>query len=120
MEIVRAVDDDVIVLEKRHDVVHREPLGIHAHLDIRIEGVKRQGGGGGLGMPTRSVVCSTWRCKFERSTTSASTMPKVPIRRGQVQRRRGAESSGPDQQHFGIEQFALAISPSWGSGKWRL
>src|SRR5437870_9461422 len=44
-KIVRAVDDDVIVLEERHNVIYREALGIHAHLDIRVEGVERQRGG---------------------------------------------------------------------------
>lgn len=31
-----------------------------------------------LGVPQRSSVCNTWRCKFERSTLSSSTRPSVP------------------------------------------
>ncbi len=31
-----------------------------------------------LGRPTVAVVCSTWRCRFVRSTLSESTIPIVP------------------------------------------
>ena len=31
-----------------------------------------------FGMPTRLVEWITWRCRFDASTTSASTMPRVP------------------------------------------
>ena len=31
-----------------------------------------------LGMPIRSVECRIWRCRFEVSTTSSSTIPSVP------------------------------------------
>ena len=103
-EVVRAIDNDVIVPEERHDVVHRETLGIHAHLDIRIERVDRQRGGGGFGHPhTVSGVQHLALQVRAIDHVRIDDAQRADTRRGQVQRRRGAESPGPDQYDFGIE-----------------
>src|SRR3954465_14776837 len=70
--------------------------------------------------PTRSVVWITWRCRFETSTTSSSTMPSVPTpaaaresgaaARGRgVERGRRAEAAGAEQQYLRVEQLLLPL-----------
>ena len=65
-----------------------------------------------FGVPIRSVVWMTWRCRFERSTSSSSTTPSVPdAGRREVERGRRAEPAGAEQQHLRVEQLRLALEP---------
>ena len=62
-----------------------------------------------FGRPMLAWPWMIWRCRFERSTVSKSTMPIVPdAGRGQVQRRRRAEPARADQHDLRVEQLALA------------
>src|ERR1700745_4189864 len=68
-----------------------------------------------FGVPIRSVVWMTWRCRLERSTSSSSTMPSVPTpaaaRESAVG---GPEPAGAEQQHLRVEQLRLALEPDLG------
>src|ERR1700712_1668081 len=75
-----------------------------------------------FGVPIRSVVWITWRCRFERSTVSSSTTPSVPTpaaappsppppRRGREGRGGGAEPAGAEQQHLRVQELRLTLEP---------
>src|SRR5215211_1838674 len=55
-----------------------------------------------LATPMRSVVWMTWRWRFERSTSSSSTMPSVPT------------PAAAEQQHLGLQQPGLALEADLG------
>ena len=65
-----------------------------------------------FGVPIRSVVWMTWRCRLERSTVVVvDDAQRAHARRRQVQRGRRAEPAGAEQQHLGVEQLGLALEP---------
>jgi len=77
-EVVGAVDDHVDALEHPVDVLRRQALAIGQDVDVGIELLDALLGRLRLGMPIDAIECSTWRCRFDSSTTSASTMAIVP------------------------------------------
>src|SRR4051794_6415430 len=80
--------------------------GFRPSMKIRAEAV--------FAIPIRSVLWITWRCRLEASTTSSSTRPIVPTPAAAVERGRGAEAAGAEQQHLRIQQFQLAVDPDLG------
>ncbi|MDF3016985.1 MAG: hypothetical protein K0R44_2210 [Thermomicrobiales bacterium] len=75
-EVVRAVENHVVLGEDIQHVALIQPRLVLDHVHVRVQccnGNPRR-----FGMPTRSVVWTTWRCKFDSSTMSASTIPSVP------------------------------------------
>src|SRR3954463_1910467 len=77
-----------------------------------------------FGTPTRSVVWMTCRWRFDTSTTSSSTSPRVPTPAaardsavgepggpaaggGEVRRRRRAEAAGAEEQDLRVEELLL-------------
>ena len=65
--------------------------------------------------PSVCVEWAIWRCRFDSSTRSSSTIPSRPIaRRGQVERRRRAEAARADQEHARVEQLQLPLLADLG------
>src|SRR5579864_8161400 len=64
--------------------------------------------------PSRSVECAIWRCRFEASTRSSSTMPSRPTPASKIKARRTAEAAGADQEHARLEQLELALDADLG------
>jgi len=57
----------------------------------------------------------TWRWRLERSTTSSSTIPRVPTPAcGEIQGGRRSEPTGSEQQHLRVEQLLLALHADLG------
>jgi len=65
---------------KIHHVVHRDATWatVMDYQGHGCEGSEHLGARVHLGRPTLAVVCSTWRCRLETSTTSPSMSPSVP------------------------------------------
>ena len=79
VEVVRPVDDHVVVGDQPLDVVGVQALVVLDDARLGIQAAQRQLGRVDLAScPTRSVACSTWRWRLDSSTTSSSTRPIVP------------------------------------------
>ena len=62
-----------------------------------------------------AVVWMIWRCRFDRSTTSKSTMPmRADARGGEIERHRRAEAAGADAQDARRLQLALPLEADLG------
>src|SRR3982074_3633168 len=62
-----------------------------------------------LRSPMRSMLCSTWRCRLDASTTSMSMMPMVPTpAAARYNAAGGPQAAGAQQQPLGVEQLLLA------------
>src|SRR4029450_9748415 len=67
-----------------------------------------------LRSPMRSMLCRIWRCRFEASTTSMSTIPSVPTPAAAREsaagggRRGGPQPAGAEEEHAALEELLLA------------
>ena len=78
-EVVGAVDDQVVWLEDLHHVRRVEPLLVQDHVDVRVDVQDRVlGADAALDRPMSAWPWMIWRCRFDSSTSSNSTMPSVP------------------------------------------
>ena len=65
--------------------------------------------------PRRSTVWTTWRWRFDSSTTSKSTMPIVPTPGGgQVEQARARPAPRADEQDARLEQLGLPADAHLG------
>ena len=73
-----------------------------------------------FGVPMPSVVWMTWRCRFERSTTSSSTMPSVPTPAAARYSAVGEPSPpAPSSSTLALSSFVWPSSPISGTSRWR-
>ena len=73
-----------------------------------------------FGVPIRSVVWMTWRCRFERSTSSSSTTPSVPTPAAARYSAVGEPSPpAPSSSTFALSSFVCPSSPISGTSRWR-
>ena len=91
-------------------------------LDVGVERLDRRASAAvDLRHAERVGECAIWRCRFDSSTMSSSTMPSVPDAcRGEVERGGRAEAAGADQQDLRVEQLSWPSSPISGIRRWRL
>ncbi len=74
-----------------------------------------------FGTPMRSLVWMTWRWRFERSTTSSSTIPSVPTPAAARYSAIGEPSPpAPRQSTFASSSFFWPSTPTSGTSRWRL
>ncbi len=101
-EVVRAVHDDVVVLDDVQRVLGVQRLLVRDRPSR--PGCRRSASRCAettLRLPTSSFWCRIWRCRFDRSTTSKSTRPmRADARQREVQRHGRAEAAGADDQHL--------------------
>ena len=73
-----------------------------------------------FGVPIRSVVWMTWRCRLERSTSSSSTTPSVPTPAAARYSAVGEPSPpAPSSSTFALSSFVWPSSPISGTSRWR-
>ena len=73
-----------------------------------------------FGTPTRSVVWITWRCRFDRSTTSSSTIPSVPTPAAARYSAVGEpRPPAPSSSTFASSSFCWPSAPISGTSMWR-
>ena len=86
--------------------------GLSARIDCSAEST--------LGMPMRSLSWITWRCRFERSTSSSSTMPSVPTPAAARYRAVGEPSPpAPSRSTFASSSFCWPSMPISGISRCR-
>ena len=104
-EIVRAVDDDVVVLEKIERVFAGQARLERIDLDRPDSDCASDRAAASIFGLAHIARCRkvTCRCRFVKSTTSKSTSPDAPhARRGQIKPQRRAQSARADAQHFAL------------------
>ncbi len=74
-----------------------------------------------FGTPIRSVVWMTWRWRLERSTTSSSTIPIVPMPAAARYSAVGEpRPPAPSSRTFASSIFCWPSTPISGTSMWRL
>src|SRR5215470_2641962 len=110
VEVVGSIDDEVVVLDDVHHVVH---VDAHGQLDDLHIGVERLDG-----LRARVDLGTSHAARgVEHLTLQVRHVPHVAAHEpqgahagcGQVERRRRAQSAGADQQDLGAEELALAL-----------
>ena len=73
-----------------------------------------------FGTPIRSVEWITWRWRFERSTSSSSTIPSVPTPAAARYSAVGEPSPpAPSSSTLASSSFCWPSTPTSGSSRWR-
>src|SRR6266545_4829265 len=110
VEIVRPVDDEIVVLDDVHHVVHVDACGQLDHLHVGIQGLD--------GLRARVHLRPPHAgCGMEHLTLKVRHVHHVAVheshgahaRRGQIERGRGAQSTRTDEQHLGAQKLALSL-----------
>ena len=114
-EVVRAVDDDVVVLQDLERVGAGEHGVVLHHIQVRVEALQHDLGGVDLEPADVAVEWMIWRWRLLASTTSKSTRPIVPTpAAARYMRKRSAEAAGADAEHLGGLQLLLALHADLG------
>ena len=73
-----------------------------------------------LRSPMRSMLWRIWRCRFERvDDVHVDDAERADAGGGEVERGRGAEAAGAEQQDARVEKLQLPSMSTSGSSRWR-
>ena len=109
-EIVRAVDDDVVVLEKIERVLAGQARFVRVDLNFRIQIAQMVGGRFDFG--TAHVAGAEQHLALQVREIHGIEIHEADAahaRRGQIKAERRAESSGADAQHLGLLELELPL-----------
>src|ERR687892_659883 len=111
-KIVGAVDDHVVWLEHLEGVLARQQDAVRDHVDVRVEIVEPVTGRLDLGPADVVGIVKQLALEVRQLHLVEVHEPDgAHAGGGQVHRRRRAEPTGPDHQHAGLFQPALAVAP---------
>ena len=124
---VKAINPDVDVVKYKTRLDASNIMDIIPGYDVIVDGVDNfptryllNDATVRLGIPMRSVVWMTWRCRLERSTVSSSTIPIVPTPAAARYSAVGApRPPAPSRSTLASRSLRWPSSPISGSRKWR-
>lgn len=111
-EVVRAVDDEVVLAEDLHHVLGFEPLFVKDHVDVRVDAQHAVAGGFGLGPADVRLAVDDLALQVRLvDLVELHDAQRAHAGRGQVHERGGAEAARAHGQHLGVLQALLAVHP---------
>ena len=114
-EVVDAVDDHVVAVDDLHDVGGVQADGVLDDLDVRVERGDRRLGRVDLRRADRLRRVDDLALQVgEVDLVVVDDAERADARGGEVERGRGAEPAGAEQQHLGVEQLGLALGADLG------
>src|SRR5499425_481298 len=110
VEVVRAVDDEIVVLDDVHHVVHVDPHGQLDDVRVRVEGLDGLRSRVHLGSAhtRRSVKDLALEIRYVHHV-AVHEADGAHACRGQVECGRRSEAARSDKEHLGAEELALAL-----------
>src|SRR5438309_280230 len=115
LEVVRAVDDQVVVADHLHDVVDGDARRQGDHVDVRVQGLQGARGRLDLRLPDVGRRVEDLPLKVRDVDDVAVHQRERPhAGRREVERGGRAEPTGADQQDLRAQELALALVPDLG------
>ena len=121
LERVGAVEDDVVAGDDPFDVRRDEHLLVDDDLDVGIEGVDRDPRALDLALADAIGRVDDLALQVGQvDDVEVDEADRADAGGREVERRRAAEATGPDQQGPGPSSFAWPAEPTSGISRWRL